>query len=89
MPAPVTSVFLPAGQKMQVIRSSFVFTTYYVHFPVANVSISWERNSTLPPWYTRGEHNSSQIFGAIVAGAYCIFFMTSPVDQTVSITTTG
>lgn len=87
MPAPVTSVGLPAGQKTLVIWSSFLITTYYVHFSVGNVSISWERNSTLPPWHTWGQHNSSAIFGAVVAGAYCNFWMTSPVDQTVSITT--
>lgn len=42
MPAPVTSVFLPAGQKTLVIYSSFAFTTYYVHFQVPSASISWE-----------------------------------------------
>jgi hypothetical protein len=85
MSGPTTSVFLPAGQKTQVIYSSFVFQTYNVRFGVGNLSIDWERNSTLPPWHTWGTHNSSSVFGATVAGAYCNFWMTSPQSQTVTI----
>jgi hypothetical protein len=80
-----TSVFLPAGIKTQVIWSSFAFTTYMVSFPVKGIIVEWERNSTLPPWHTFGGHNSAQDFGATVAGAYCNFWMTSPVAQTVTI----
>ncbi len=78
-----TSVFLPAGQKTQIIWSSFAFTTYTVTFDVPGVNIDWERNSSLPPWHTWGTHNSSGPFGATVAGAYCNFWMTSPVAMTV------
>lgn len=81
----VTSVFLPAGVKTQVIWSSFAFTTYTVSFGVKGTTIEWERNSTLPPFHTGGTHNTTQEFGATVAGAYCNFWMTSPVAQTVSI----
>jgi hypothetical protein len=80
-----TQVFLPAGRKTQVIWSSFAFTTYTVRFSVAGQTISWERNSSLPPWHTSGSHNSSSPFGATVAGAYCNFWMTSPVAQNVTI----
>jgi len=81
----VRSIFLPAGQKTEVIWSSFAFTTYAVTFPIPNITIDWERNSTLPPFHTWGTHNSSQRFGATVAGAYCNFWMTSPVSMTVQI----
>ncbi len=78
-------VFLPAGQKTQIIWSSFAFTTYRVTFSAPGVTIQWERNSTLPPWHTNGTHNTNSPYGATVAGAYCNFWMTSPVSQSVFI----
>jgi len=81
-PGPV--VFCPAGQKTQVLWSSFLFKQYTGRFSVGGVQIQWERNSDLPPWHTWGGHDTSNTFGAIVAGAYCNFWFTSPVDLTVT-----
>lgn len=81
-PGPV--VFCPARVKTQVLWSSFLFKTYHARFSLGNVTIDWERNADLPPWHTFGKHNTSAMFDAIVAGAYCNFWFTSPVDLTIT-----
>ncbi len=78
------SIFCKRGQKTEVVWSSFVFTKYNLLFSVKGVIVRWERNSTLPPWHSDGTHDTSFPFGAIVAGAYCNFWFTSPVDLVVS-----
>ena len=85
MPAPVTSVDLRAGQKTQILWSSLIVRSYQVTFSVGGVRVEWERNSSLPPFHTWGDHPSSAAFTAWVAGAYCNFWMTSPVDMTVAL----
>ena len=67
--SPGPTVFCRAGQKTEVLWSSFVFKQYNGVFSVHGVNIQWERNTDLPPWHTSGGHNTSSSFGAIVAGA--------------------
>ena len=81
----VQRIFLPAGRKTMVLWSSFLFKTYRINFSARGVQVSWERNSTLPPWHTFGEHDTSRPFSAVVAGIYCNFWITSPVGQTITI----
>src|SRR5689334_10939617 len=76
---PSQTVFCPAGQKTEVLWSSFLFQNYEGTFSVPGAAVQWERNSDLPPWHTFGTHDSSSPFGATVAGAYCNFWFTSPV----------
>jgi len=80
-----TRVLLPAKVKTEILWTSFAFKTYHVSFGASGVSVSWERNSTLPPWHTSGTLDSSHIFNAVVAGVYCNFWMTSPVTQQILI----
>jgi hypothetical protein len=79
------SISLPTGTKTLIIWSAGLFKTYIVRFPQAGVELDWERNSSLPPWHTWGTHNTNSPFGATVAGAYCNFWMTSPVAMTLTI----
>jgi hypothetical protein len=86
MPSAQPAVFIPANQKTLVIYSSVLFKTYSIRFSEPGVEVSWERNSTLPPFHTYGTHNTDQIFGATVAGGYCNFWFTSPMNLYANIT---
>ena len=86
MPATTQPVVgLPAGVKTQLIWSSLRFKDFQVVFSVPGVDIKWERNSSLPPWHTFGNHFSSKPFWVVLAGVYCNFWLTSPVDMTATI----
>jgi hypothetical protein len=78
------AVFCPGGKKTEVLWSSFLFKQYTGVFSIPGIRIQWERNSDLPPWHTFGTHDTTQTFGAVMTGAYCNFWFTSPVDITVT-----
>jgi hypothetical protein len=79
-----TPIFCARGVKTEVLWSSFLFGqyngTFSSFFSLSGVQVQWERNSDLLPWHTWGTHDAGQTFGAVVAGAYCNFWFTSPVD---------
>lgn len=72
-----------ANQWTKVLWSLNVTEEYSGTFNVAGVVINWRRYSGSPPFYTAGDHNTSNRFGAVVIGPYTDFWFLSPVDVTV------
>ena len=79
-----STIYCPAGKWTLVVWSSHLVAHYKATFSSGGVNVKWRRYSSAPPWYTSGNHNSSNTFHAWMVGVYCSFYFKPDQNITVS-----